>query len=105
MQIEAEGHRIYFRALNRYTVNDIEKTEELLFTIEQLEAATLDLKTICMRLPFALGMHQRSGTDRSNPPQLGSWRYKPSELKKRPYQFPPNLRLPSPPPKASWEKS
>lgn len=104
VQIRAEQRNIFFRALNRYTVNDIEKTEEILFRIEDLEAAADDLKTICMRLPFALGMHNRASHDPKNPPRLPPWRYRPSSLVKRAYRSPANPQPPSPPPRAWWEK-
>lgn len=103
VQIRAEREAIYFRALNRYTVNDLEKTEEILFQIETLEAATADLFTICRRVPFALGMHHRRGDPTDNPVQLPPWQYKASLLKKRAYQFPSSPQSPSPPPKAWWD--
>ena len=104
VQIRAEREAIYFRALNRYTVNDLEKTEEILFRIEDIEAAADDLETICRRLPFALGMHKRSGSeDPQNPPKLPPWLYRPSALVKRAYQSPPNPQPPSRPPRAWWD--
>jgi virulence-associated protein VapD len=78
---------VYFRVLNRYTVNDTDKTEEILFQIEHLEKATTDLQTICTRISFALGMSRRGENyqDPSNPVIRPPWLYKPSELIRTPY--------------------
>jgi len=103
VQPRGENGKIYFRAINRYTVKDLEKTEEILFVIEHLDAASDDLETICRRLPFALGMHKRGRNDLTNPETLPPWRYKPSELVKRPWQYQPNPQRPAPPQTAWWE--
>jgi hypothetical protein len=82
------GGPIYFRALNRYTVNDLEKTEELLFTIEHIEAATTDLKTICLWFPRSLRAYGFHVFDPSE--TRGPWLYRPSELVRTPYREPRN---------------
>ncbi len=80
---------VYFRSLNRYTVSDLTKTEEILFRIEHLEAATLDLKTICTRFPFALLLYQRPNpAGPQNPVQRPPWLYKSSDLIRTPYEKP-----------------
>ena len=78
------GENAYFRTLNRYTVNDLERTEEILFQIEDLEAATEDLKAICNWSMFVLNLQIPDA-----PIELGrqpSWQYKPSSLIRTPYQ-------------------
>ena len=77
------GRPVYFRTLNRYTVNNLEKTEEILFQIEDLEAATEDLKTICRRLPRALWLFDHDGLEMRQP-----WLYNPSRLVRSPYRDP-----------------
>lgn len=77
------GKRVYFRTLNRYSVNSPEKTVEILFQIEDLEAATADLKTICQRLPRTLKLIQSENTEK-----LRAWLYKPSKLIRTPYRDP-----------------
>lgn len=99
----SEGGNILFRTVNRYTVNDIEKTEELLYRIEDLEACSDDLATICMRMPFALGMHKRRGNDPNNPEDLPPWKFRPSSIVRRPFQRRPINLEPQAPPKAWWD--
>jgi len=100
----SEGGIIYFRTLNRYTVNDLEKMEELLYRIEDLENAAADLATICTRVAFALGMYKRRGPDPRNPETLPAWRFRPSDLVRRPYQRLSSDLEPPPPPIAWWDK-
>lgn len=88
---EWRNNKCYFRVLNRYTVNDLDKTEEILFRIEHLEFATADLETICTRLPFVLKLYDRpKPATADNPETLPPWLYKPSELIRTPYQEPRN---------------
>lgn len=77
------GQPVYFRILNRYAVNNLEKTQEILLRIEDLEAATEDLKTVCIRLPRALWLHDHGGQGPLQP-----WLYKPSQLIRSQYQEP-----------------
>lgn len=95
-----------FRTVNRYRVTETEKSVEMFYRIEDLEAATLDLQTICLRLPFALGMQKRlTKEDTRIPVQLPPWQFRPSALVKKPLVVPSMHMEPPDPPVAWWTRS
>lgn len=85
-----------FVVANRFTVNDIDKSERLYFRREHLESAESDLAVLRQAIECTLFKTIPTPWEGLRPP----WLYKPSELIRVPFPSSPNPQQPAPPPQA-----
>jgi hypothetical protein len=79
--VDKDQHGATFSTSTRWTVNDIDKAERIVFCVKHLEAAADDLLEITKRVEASLFWSDNQISQRQPEP----WRYKPSELVHVPY--------------------